>query len=83
MVKLYGIGTNDADYKVTASEHVDGKLKTVWTCPYYIKWGNMLRRCYSPTYQAETPTYEKVKVEDSWLYFSNFKRWMETQYWGW
>ena len=87
MVKLvYGVGTNDADYVVQIKEtvgYVDGKQKrkTVWFCPYYQAWQNMLRRCYSTKTQERYPTYKGCSVSEEWLTFSNFKRWMASQNW--
>ena len=73
---VYGIGVNDADYKVCHT--VNGK-KIV--CPLYQTWQSMLRRCYSAKYQAESPTYIGCSVTPEWLTFSNFKRWMISQDW--
>lgn len=41
----------------------------------------MLRRCYSEDFLSKAPTYKGCSVCDDWLYFSNFKSWMETQDW--
>lgn len=79
------MGTNDAFYKVVEKEFVfvDGKRKqvTVWTCPYYNTWGNMLCRCYSASFKRRSPTYEGCIVHEDWHLFSDFKAWMETQDW--
>jgi len=82
--KVCGIGINDADYNV---EHrielpkVNGKRvrKTVWTCPYYTAWKNMLQRCYSKPYLKRNPSYVGCTVCPEWLYFMTFKAWMVTQ----
>ena len=65
------IGINDASYIVTTK--VDGKQTM---CPYYSRWVNMIKRCYSDEYQARYPTYIGCSVCDEWLLFSNFKEWM-------
>ena len=78
---VYGIGINDADYRIYRREIINGKLKIVWKCPYYTKWGGMLRRCYSKEYQEKYPTYKGCIVHEDWLLFSNFKEWMEAQTW--
>lgn len=70
---VYGIGTNDADYKV--KPRVNGKHNP---CPYYLKWKEMLRRIARP---EKFPQYVGVKICDEWLAFSNFKSWMEKQDW--
>lgn len=73
---IYGVGTNDADY-VTAPM-VEGKQKV---CPYYRKWLGMLQRGYCPKFKAKMPTYQDCYVDNSWLLFSNFKKWMQSQDW--
>lgn len=79
--KVFGIGVNNADYPITRHEIVNGKCKIVWTCPYYIVWQNMIRRCYSETHLKKNPTYRGCSVCPEWIYFMTFKAWMETQYW--
>lgn len=74
---VHGVGVNDANYKVTF--RIKGEIN--WVCPYYSKWKDMLRRCYSDSYQKEKPTYIGCSVFEEWLTFSNFKRWMEQQDW--
>ncbi len=73
---IYGIGTNDADYNVTPT--INGMRE--W-CPFYMKWHGMLRRCYCKKALSKDPTYQGCVVCDKWVYFSNFKAWMETQDW--
>ena len=72
---LCGVAINDANYSV--SKWVDGK--NVWYCPYYLKWSNMIKRCYSKTQKTYSPSYEKSYVCEEWLRFSNFKRWVDSQ----
>ena len=76
MRKIFRVGINDANYAVMPI--IDGKQMR---CPFYRKWCGMLRRCYCPNYLAQRPTYQGCVVCDEWLYFSNFKEWMETQGW--
>lgn len=81
---VYGVGTNDADYAVVKWEtvgYINGKRrqKTVWTCPYYQTWKNMLQRCYSAKFQERNKTYRGCTVSENWLTFSKFKSWMEKQ----
>lgn len=83
---IHGVGINDATYRVTLHEElppVNGKRnqKKVWTCPYYRKWADLLRRCYSDKYKQKYPTYIGCLVCEEWLTFSNFKSWMEKQDW--
>lgn len=79
--KVHGFGINDADYNVTKHVKVNGKWKRVWGCPYYEVWHNMIRRCYDEEYLNKNPTYCGCSVWDEWMYFSNFKSWMESQDW--
>lgn len=62
--KVMGVGINDATYKVRCKG---------WVCPYYVKWRDMLRRCY---YKDK---YEGVTVCEDWLLFSNFQKWVDIQ----
>lgn len=78
---VMGWGINDADYHVLITEKVDGKSKTIWKCPYYIKWYSMLNRCFSKKYQKDKVTYINKIICEEWKYFSNFRSWMEKQDW--
>lgn len=81
---ICGVGINDADYVVQKYESYveNGKKrrKLVWVCPFYHIWSHMIKRCYGYTKRVNT-TYDLCYVCDSWLRFSNFKAWMEQQYW--
>lgn len=81
---VFGVGVNDADYVTQKREetgYVNGKRKrkTVWVCPYYRSWKNMLERCYSTKFQERNKTYKDCTVSEEWHTFSNFKAWMEKQ----
>lgn len=78
---ICGIGINDAQYNTSISEIINGKRKTVWTCPFYKRWSKMLVRCYSKQWLKSNPHYLGCSVCDEWLYFSRFKSWMEQQDW--
>ena len=83
---LFGVAINDADYTVRVKEtvgYVDGKQKqkTVWMCPFYATWSDMLRRCYSESLKSEFPTYRDASVCEEWLRLSTFTAWMESQDW--
>ncbi|MFT6988183.1 MAG: hypothetical protein ACJASL_000143 [Paraglaciecola sp.] len=73
---IYGVGINDADYKVLSI--INGKKEL---CPFYRSWTNMLARCYSLKYQIFSPSCAGSTVDDKWLIFSVFKSWMEKQDW--
>jgi hypothetical protein len=82
MTKLVkGVGINDAGYKVSLYEQIDGKKTLVWRCPYYSRWLRMLERCYYEKVHERQPTYTGCSVCEEWLTFSNFKRWMQSQDW--
>lgn len=72
---ILGKGLNDADYQVTWQK--EGKQAS---CPCYAKWRYMLQRCLSEKYKINQPTYRGCKVDDSWLVFSNFKKWFDLNY---
>jgi len=74
---VYGVGTNDADYQVATTGAIGSKRETIWRCPYYQRWTNMLYRVYG----SGRPAYADVSVCKDWLVFSNFRSWMETQDW--
>lgn len=79
----FGVGVKDNKHPLVRKEYdkVEGKWIKVWCCPYYLKWKDMLMRCYSVKYKSKNPSYEDCKVCDEWLIFSNFKSWMEGQDW--
>jgi len=76
---VYGVGINDADYKVTRREYIDGKSRQTWLCPFYRTWKHMLERCYCESFQKRYPTYYGCKVTEEWHLFSRFKEWMQSQ----
>ena len=83
---VFGVGINDADYKVTIREEapkVNGKRKQkiIWKCPFYYRWCAVLDRCFNPISLTKQPTYIGCSVCEEWLTFSNFKSWMEQQEW--
>lgn len=83
---LYGVGIKDCDSlteKKIELPKVGGKRKrkTVWFCPFYAVWTNMIQRCHSDKYKAKTKTYKHCTVDETWLVFSVFKAWMKSQPW--
>jgi len=78
---VYGVGINDADYVVSVRKFIDGSYKTVWRCPYYSKWNDMIRRCYCKNRGKTNLSYATSLVVPEWHYFSNFRAWMEKQDW--
>lgn len=83
---VYNVGINDANYRGQEWVTVDGgdgkrKQRLVWICPFYSRWRDMLKRCYSHKYQETHPTYKGCSVCHEWLTFSTFRRWMVEQDW--
>ena len=85
---LWGAGINDSTY-TTTKWHYTGtlssgggkRIKVTWKCPYYARWVEIIRRCYSKRYKEKRPTYNGCSVCIEWLTFSNFREWMTTQTW--
>jgi len=73
---IHGKGINNATYKTSYTIN-NRRIK----CPYYEKWTEMLKRCYSDKFHSIRPTYIGCSVSKEWLTFSNFKKWMEKQDW--
>lgn len=86
---VWGVGTNDADYTVQifeldrSSTYRNGnyKSKIVWLCPFYSRWKDLLKRCYSAASLKKNPSYRGCTVCEEWLLFSNFRKWMIGQNW--
>uniref|UniRef100_A0AAU8HZF0 HNH endonuclease n=1 Tax=Klebsiella phage FKP3 TaxID=3231233 RepID=A0AAU8HZF0_9CAUD len=77
MIKVHGVGVNDSLTPVTKNAFIAGKWKQVWACPYYMRWKDLLRRCYSlPDNHKHFMVYKDCSVTQEWLIFSNFKAWM-------
>lgn len=73
---IHGVGKNDADYSISSF-----KTGVRVLCPFYLKWTDMLKRCYCVKYQLKRNTYIGCTVCDEWLTFSNFKAWMVMHDW--
>ena len=69
---VFGVGVNDVEYNVKPRKEI--------ACPYYVKWTDMLRRCYSEIRKGKV-CYNDCTVCSDWKYFSNFREWMESQDW--
>ena len=73
---VHGVGFNDGRHKTR--EIINGEIIH---CPFYLKWSNMLGRCYCASYQKIKPNYRGCTVADEWLVFSVFREWMQGQDW--
>lgn len=76
---VFGVGTNDANYKVQIKNNKSSQPS--WICPFYRKWVNLLMRCYCESYKAKRKSYDGATVCVEWHLFSTFKSWMEIQDW--
>jgi len=67
MKKIYGIGINDIDERVT-----DDNNRPLNS---YNAWHGILQRCYSNQYHKKFPTYIGCEICYDWILLSNFKEW--------
>lgn len=73
---IHGVGLNDAPYQTMYTEN--GKPRM---CPYYRRWVQMYKRCYSAKFHARNPSYVGSRVDAEWHVFTRFKAWMQSQDW--
>lgn len=79
---VHGIGVNDLPYQVSKYSPRSMGRKRLWTCPYYLNWKEMLKRCYYQKYHAHHSSYIRCTVITDWKNASNFVNWMRTQDWS-
>ncbi|MDO5403773.1 MAG: hypothetical protein Q4F11_10085 [Eubacteriales bacterium] len=48
----------------------------------YVKWKNMINRCYNAGVQRRSPQYEGCAVCEEWKSFSNFREWYKNAKYG-
>jgi len=75
---IHGVGINDADYPCSGKNWVTQEGKH-GKCPFYRKWCHMLDRVYDPIHISKFPHCKGNSIQDEWLYFSNFRKWMSSQ----
>lgn len=68
---VYGVGTTGLESTVDEN----GEKLDSYAC-----WKEMLKRCYSAKYQEKNQTYKGCRVCDEWLYYPNFKKWYDNNY---
>ena len=68
---VYGVGITGLE----PTRDENGELLSSYVC-----WKDMLRRCYSAKYQKKQPTYKGCSVCSDWLYYPNFKKWYDENY---
>ncbi|ATS93608.1 hypothetical protein P1A145kb_p208 [Pectobacterium phage DU_PP_I] len=80
MKTVRNFGVVDVDFDVVKWEYVNGKQKVIWTHPAYVKWKNMIERCYGPPMKGRKNRYAGVRVEERWRSFSAFCSWFDLYY---
>lgn len=68
---VFGVGIKGTEPTVDEN----GELLNSYKC-----WSSMLNRCYSAKFQEKHPTYIDCRVCEEWLYYPNFKKWYEANY---
>lgn len=66
---IFGVGICDVEHSVIQE---DGKV----ILSYYT-WRDMLRRCYSQSFQEKEPSYKGCVVCNDWMRYANFKQWFD------
>lgn len=68
---VYGVGITGLE----PTRDENGKKLNSYVC-----WKDMLQRCYSAKFQEKRPTYKGCCVCADWLYYPNFKKWYDENY---
>ena len=68
---VFGVGIKGLEPIVDEN----GKRLDSYNC-----WTDMLKRCYSAKYQKKHPSYIGCCVSEGWIYYHNFKKWYEANY---
>lgn len=68
---VFGIGITGLE--VIRDEN--NKLINSYKC-----WHSMIARCYNENLRYKHPTYEEAIVCDDWLFYPNFKKWYDENY---
>ena len=68
---VFGIGTTGLE----SIRDENGEILNSYNC-----WRGMLERCYSAKCQEKNPTYKDCCVCVEWLYYPNFKKWYDNNY---
>jgi len=53
---------------------------SISSLPEYVKWRNMVDRCYNKKIQETNPSYKDCSVCDEWHNFQNFAKWYKDNY---
>ena len=68
---VFGVGITGLE----PTRDENGKMIDSYRC-----WCDMLMRCYSAKYQEKHPSYKGCYVCNEWLYYHNFKKWYDENY---
>ena len=68
---VYGVGITGLE----PTRNENGEQLESYKC-----WKRMLQRCYSAKFQEKHQTYIGCSVSEEWLYYSNFKKWYDENY---
>ena len=68
---VFGVGITGLE----PTRDEDGEVLDSYKC-----WNHMLSRCYSAKVQEKNQPYKGCRVCDDWLYYSNFKKWYDENY---
>lgn len=68
---ICGVAINDSEVSLH-TKNVSLKSYDVWI--------GMINRCYNPKELKKRPTYKYCVVCDSWLKYTNFKKWFDENY---
>lgn len=68
---VYGVGITG----LQPTRDENGKKINSYNC-----WKEMLKRCYSAKFQEKNQTYKDCCVSEVWLYYPNFKKWYDENY---
>ena len=68
---VYGVGTTGLE----PTRDENGEKIDSYKC-----WRSMLERCHSSKFQDKYPTYKGCYVHNEWLYYPNFKKWYDENY---
>ena len=68
---VFGVGITGLE----PTKDENGEMLDSYNC-----WIGMLKRCYSAKFQEKQPTYIGCSVCNEWLYYSNFKKWYDNNY---
>ena len=70
----------DINYPSVWGIGIIGEEKYIHGTKSYNTWKSFLERCYDDKYKSKHPTYNECTVCNEWLYYPNFKKWFDENY---